>query len=126
MDSVQLSVSPAAGKFMRRMVRCSGAPGGGFRLQVTAGGCSGYSSSFSVEPAPLPGDVEVDVDGLRLFVTAESRALLEGATVDFADTALQSGLTVSHPRRTAGACASGGEAGPPAHATVSLASLKRR
>lgn len=126
MAALQLTVAPAAGQFMRRMVRCSGAPGGGFRLQVTAGGCSGTSSSFSVEPAPLAGDVEVAVDGLRLFVTADSRALLDGATVDFADTALQSGLTVSHPGRAAGACASGGPAGPPAHATVSLASLKRR
>lgn len=126
MGAVDLTVSPAAGKFMRRVVRFSGAPGGGFRLQVAAGGCSGYSSSFSVEPAPLPGDVEIDVAGLRLFITAESRPLLEGATVDFADTPLQSGLTVAHPDRPQGACSSGGEGAPPAHATVSLASLKRR
>ena len=37
-----LTVTPAAEKFMRRIVRFSGLPaGGGFRLVVSAGGCSG-------------------------------------------------------------------------------------
>jgi iron-sulfur cluster assembly accessory protein len=121
-----LTVLPAAEKFMRRMVRFSGHPGGGFRLRVTPGGCSGYSSEFSVEPAPLEGDAELGINGLRLFLPAESRLLLDGATVDFADTPLQSGLTFAHPNGSACGCATGGEASPPAEAAVALSSIKRR
>lgn len=121
-----LTVLPAAEKFMRRIVRFSEHPAGGFRLRVTPGGCSGYSSEFSVEAAPLEGDAELGVNGLRLFLPAESRLLLDGATVDFADTPLQSGLTFAHPGAGACGCATSGEASLPAQAAVALSSIKRR
>ena len=54
-----MTVTPAAEKFMRRMVRFSATPAGGFRLTVAPGGCSGYSSEFSVEAAPHSGDSEL-------------------------------------------------------------------
>jgi predicted Fe-Mo cluster-binding NifX family protein len=57
-----VTVNPAAEKFMRRMVRFSGAGRrAGFRLTVSAGGCSGYSSEFTVEAAPLAGDEVLSV-----------------------------------------------------------------
>ena len=46
-----VTVTPAAEKFIRRMVRFSEHPEGGFRLTVSAGGCSGYNSEFTVVPA---------------------------------------------------------------------------
>lgn len=122
----KVTLSPAAEKFMRRMVRFSEHPGGGFRLTVAPGGCSGYTSEFSVEPAPMEGDSELGVNGLRVFLPAQSRLLLDGVTVDFADTPLQSGLTFVNPNAAACGCSSAGEAAPPAQATVSLASIKRR
>lgn len=121
----QVTIGPAAEKFMRRMVRFSEHPAGGFRLQVTPGGCSGYSSVFSVEPAPLAGDSELSVNGLRLFLPAESRLLLDGVTVDFADTPMQSGLTFVNPNAAACGCATAEVGQPPAQATVSVASIKR-
>jgi iron-sulfur cluster assembly protein len=93
----QITVTPAAEKFIRRMVRFSETPAGGFKLSVAPGGCSGYSSEFSVEAAPAPGFSEVAVGGLRLFLNAESRLLLDGMTMDFAETPLQSGLVFSKP-----------------------------
>ena len=50
-----VTVTPAAAKFIRRMVKFSDHPAGGFRLSVTPGGCSGYSSEFTVQAAPLAG-----------------------------------------------------------------------
>ncbi len=122
----QVTVTPAAEKFMRRMVRFSEHPAGGFRLRVSPGGCSGYSSEFTVEAAPQAGDAEVAVNGLRLFLPAESRLLLDGVTVDFTETPLQSGLSFVNPHAAACGCSTAGEAQPPATATVSLASIKRR
>ncbi len=126
MLSPQVTVTPAAEKFMRRMVRFSSHPEGGFRLTVTPGGCSGYSSSFSVEPAPAGGDAELVVNGLRVFLPAESRLLLDGVTVDFSETPTQSGLSFINPNAAACGCSTADTAGPPAQATVSLASIKRR
>ena len=121
----QVTVTPAAEKFMRRMVRFSEHPAGGFRLTVAPGGCSGYTSEFSVEAGPRGGDAELAVNGLRLFLPAESRLLLDGVTVDFADTPLQSGLNFVNPNAAACGCATAGDAKPPAQASVSIASIKR-
>ena len=82
-----LTITPAAEKFIRRIVRFSGLPAGaGFRLLVSAGGCSGYNAEFSAESAPQPGEETLVVNDLRVFLPAESRLLLEGVTMDFADT----------------------------------------
>jgi iron-sulfur cluster assembly accessory protein len=127
MLSPRVTVTPAAEKFMRRMVRFSEHPGGGFRLSVAPGGCSGYTSEFSVEAVPRGGDAELVLTGVRVFLPAESRLLLDGVTVDFTDTPVQSGLTFTNPNAAASSCSSSGhDAGPPAEATVSLASIKRR
>jgi iron-sulfur cluster assembly accessory protein len=120
-----VTVLPAAEKFMRRMVRFSEHPNGGFRLSVSPGGCSGFASEFTVESAPKGGDSELTVNGLRVFLPAESRLLLDGVTVDFSDTPLQSGLTFVNPNAASCGCSSAGDSKPPAEATVSLSSIKR-
>jgi iron-sulfur cluster assembly accessory protein len=121
-----VTVTAAAEKFMRRMVRFSDHPGGGFRLSVAPGGCSGFASEFSVEAAPRGGDSELRFNELRLFLPAESRLLLDGVTVDFAETPTQSGFSFVNPNAAACGCSSAGtDARPPAQATVSLASIKR-
>jgi iron-sulfur cluster assembly accessory protein len=125
MSNPSIAVTSAAAKFMRTMVRFSNFPAGGFRLTVAPGGCSGHSSAFTVEAAPHAGDAEIAIDGLRLFLPAASQALLEGATVDFADTPLQSGLTFVTPNAAA-CCSSAGEARPPAQASVAVSTIRRR
>ena len=120
-----VTVTPAAEKFMRRMVRFSEHPAGGFRLSVAPGGCSGYTSEFTVESGPQKGDGELSVNGLRVFLPAESRLLLDGVTVDFAETPLQSGLSFINQNAETCGCSSAGPAKPPAQASVSLSSIKR-
>jgi iron-sulfur cluster assembly accessory protein len=108
------------------MVRFSDHPAGGFRLTVAPGGCSGYASEFSVEAVPAAGDAELAVNGLRMFLPAASRLLLDGVTIDFADTPTNSGLTFINPNQAACGCSSSGDAAaPPAVASVTLTSIKR-
>jgi iron-sulfur cluster assembly protein len=126
MGAPAFTVLPAAEQFMRRMLRLGGGPSAGFRLHVSAGGCSGYSSGFSVEAAPKEGDAVVDVNGLRVFLSAPSVPLLEGVTVDCVDSPMQSGLVFTRGDGAPCACGSVGGGHPPAEASVSLASLKRR
>ena len=104
---MELSLTPAAEKFVRRMIRFGGAgESAGFRLTVSAGGCSGLASEFTVEAAPLPNDAVVEVNGVKFFLPAESRLLLEGATIDFADTPTNSGLTFVTPNSPSCGCSS--------------------
>jgi iron-sulfur cluster assembly accessory protein len=96
---MNFQLTPAAQKFMRMMLRVDGAAGSGFRLAVSPGGCAGLSAEIGVLGAPLPGDAVVERDGIRLFLPAESRLLLDGVTIDFADTATQTGLVFHDPKQ---------------------------
>lgn len=120
-----LSLTPAAEKFIRRIVLYSGLPvGAGFRLLVSPGGCSGYSAEFSAEAQPQPGEQVLEVNGLRLFLPAESRLLLEGVTIDFVDTPTQSGLSFASPNQASCACSSSG-ASEPGVARIDVGSIGR-
>jgi iron-sulfur cluster assembly accessory protein len=107
-----VTVTPAAETFMRRMVRFGGrGEKAGFRLSVSPGGCSGLSSTFSVEAAPLAGDDVLTVNGLTIYLPAESRKLLAGVTIDFLDTRTESGLAFIDPKAEGCACSSGAPTG---------------
>jgi iron-sulfur cluster assembly protein len=99
--STSPAVTAAAEQFMRRMVRFGGA-GAGFRLVVSLGGCSGLGSEFSLESGPRPGDRVLEVNGLKIFLPAQSYELLDGVTIDFADTRIQTGLTFLHAKASGG------------------------
>lgn len=122
-------ITPKAESFIRRMIRFNGgAADSGFRLVVSPGGCSGYSSSFTVENAPLAGDAVLDNNGVKVFLPAESRVLLEGVTIDFADTPMATGLTFINPNAQACGCSSAGSSAdaPPPTASISIASIQRK
>jgi iron-sulfur cluster assembly accessory protein len=120
---MNLTITPGAQKFISRMIRFNGGgAAAGFRLQVTAGGCSGLASEFTVEAAPLAGDSVFESNGVKLFLPAESRLLLDGVTIDFADTPMNSGLSFINPNAAACGCSSSQPAGV---ASVAIASVTR-
>lgn len=123
---MNITITPKAEKFMRRIVRFGGGPvDSGFRLTVTAGGCSGLASEFSSEAAPKAGDVTLDWNGLKVFLPAESRLLLDGVTIDFVDSALESGLSFINPNAASCGCSSAESPSKPAQASVSIADIRR-
>jgi len=105
---MELKLTAAAEKFISRMVRFGGAgDNAGFRLSVSAGGCSGLASEFTVEAAALPGDAVVEVNTVKFFLPAESRLLLEGATIDFSESPTGGGLSfITATPSTCGSCGS--------------------
>jgi len=66
------------------------------------------------------------VGDLKVFLPAESRLMLDGVTIDFADTPTSSGLTFFNPN--AGACgcsSSSSSAQPPGVAKVDISAIRR-
>jgi iron-sulfur cluster assembly protein len=118
-------VTPAAEAFMRRMVRFNnGAGPAGLRLTVSAGGCTGFTTEFSIEAAPRPGDATLDVNGLQVFLAPESSTLLDGATIDFRDGAMAAGLSIINPNVSGCGCGSSGAGRGGRHATVSMLAIQ--
>jgi|SRR5271165_346737 len=123
---MELTITASAEKFIRRMLRFGGGAGHGFRIIVTAGGCSGLAGDFSVEAAPRKGDLEYERNGMKFFLPAASRLLLAGVTIDFADTPTQTGLVFHDPKTAGNSCGSATKAGPPGLSTIEVASIARR
>lgn len=122
---MEMTLTPAAEKFVRRMIRFGGAgEQAGFRLTVSAGGCSGLASEFTVEATPQPNDAVVEVNGVKFFLPAESRLLLQGATIDFSDTPTNSGLTfvTANPSSCGSGCSSSSSAGS-SMASIEISSI---
>jgi iron-sulfur cluster assembly protein len=121
-----VTLTPAATKFINRIVRFSGlGQSAGLRLSVTPGGCSGYASEFSPEAFPQTGEQLLEVGGVRLFLGAESRLLLNGLTIDFTETATQSGLSFIDPNQEACACSSAETAPKAAVTKIDISSIGR-
>lgn len=95
---MNFELTKAATRFIRMMTLADGGPDSGFRLAVSPGGCSGLDADIRVQAGPSEGDATVTVNGVKLFLPAESRLLLDGVTIDFADTPTQTGLVFRDPK----------------------------
>nr|WP_051116141.1 iron-sulfur cluster biosynthesis family protein [Methyloferula stellata] len=94
---MNLTITPAADKFVRRLLRFDGGPTSGLRLSVSPGGSSGLAAEFVIADSPAAGETTLDLNGLRFFLPAQSRLLLQGVTMDFQETATTSGFEFHDP-----------------------------
>jgi iron-sulfur cluster assembly protein len=73
---------------------------GGLRLGVLGGGCSGLSYQFKFAPEPRPRDHVFDFEDVKVFVDPKSMLFLDGMTLDWKDSLLQSGFVFENPHAT--------------------------
>jgi iron-sulfur cluster assembly protein len=93
-----LQISDNAAKVITRMLEKNGIAGGGLRIAIKAGGCSGYSYVFAWEAAPKPGDeVFEGPDGAKLFVDPRSHRLLDGTVLDYDTSLISRGFVFNNP-----------------------------
>src|SRR5262245_66666335 len=83
-------------------------PEAGLRIRVVPGGCSGFSYSMQIEDGPRQGDDIVEHEGLKVFVDMFSQQYLDGVQVDYVNSVMGSGFTISSPHSTgsSGCCSS--------------------
>lgn len=123
---MDMTITAAAEKFIRRMLRFGGGPASGFRIVVTTGGCSGLAGDFSIETTPKAGDAVHEYNGMKFFLPAESRRLLDGVTVDLADTPTQTGLVFHDPKAASCGCSTASKDALPGVSSVDIARIERR
>lgn len=73
------------------------AAGGGLRVAVEGGGCSGFSYQIDIAPGPDADDIVVERDGARLFVDPVSIAFLKGSEVDWVEELIGASFKVKNP-----------------------------
>lgn len=73
---------------------------GGLRLGVLGGGCSGLSYQFKFDSRPRPTDHVFEFNGVQVFVDPKSMVYLDGMTLDYKESLMQSGFAFENPHAT--------------------------
>jgi iron-sulfur cluster assembly protein len=73
---------------------------GGLRLGVLGGGCSGLSYQFKFAPEARSRDHVFEFEDVKVFIDPKSMLFLDGMTLDWKDSLLQSGFVFENPHAT--------------------------
>ena len=91
-------ISQNAANQIRKMLAKNGLEGGGLRIGLKAGGCSGYEYTFAWErEARATDQVFVGPDEARIFVDPKSYTLLKGTELDYDTSLVSKGFVFSNP-----------------------------
>ena len=79
-----IEISDSAARVITRQLARQAKDGGGLRIAVKAGGCSGFSYTFAWDTAAKDNDqVFEGADGAKVFIDPRSLKLLDGTVLDF-------------------------------------------
>ncbi len=95
-----VTLTPVASERVQRFVRQT--PGAlGLRFGVTRTGCSGWGHVADLARDERPGDTVFEQDGVKIYVDADSLALVDGTEIDFAKQGLGETFLFRNPNATA-------------------------
>src|SRR6266566_8180572 len=69
----------------------------GLRLGVLGGGCSGLSYQFKFDTKPRATDKVYEFDDVKIFIDPKSMVFLDGMTLDYKESLMQSGFEFNNP-----------------------------
>ncbi len=102
-----IEITEAAGKEIQRLITEQDIPeGGGLRLFVKGGGCSGMSYGMDVVQAPDEKDKVFEVHGVRIFVDPKSYMFLNGVVMNYSESLMGRGFVFENPNAK-GTCGCG-------------------
>lgn len=91
-----INVTAKAAARIRQLLQTHGVEGG-FRLGLVGGGCSGLAYKFKLEPEPRPSDHVFEYDGVKVFIDPKSYTYLDGLTLDYRESLMESGFVFENP-----------------------------
>jgi len=92
----QIYVTPKAIEMIRD-AQAKERASGGVRLGVLGGGCSGLSYQFKFDAKQRPTDHVFEFEDVKVFVDPKSILFLDGMTLDWKDSIIQSGFVFENP-----------------------------
>lgn len=97
-----IEITESASRVITKQLSKQQKPGGGLRIAVKAGGCSGFSYVFAFDAAAKETDeVFEGADGAKVFIDPRSLKLLDGTVLDFDEhNLLATSFTLKNPHAT--------------------------
>jgi iron-sulfur cluster assembly accessory protein len=93
---IQLTASAASA--LQSAISTATNPVKGLRIAVEAGGCSGHKYLMGLVAEGKPEDLQVESNGVQVFVDPSSATLLNGTTIDFVVGLDGSGFAFRNPQ----------------------------
>ena len=85
---------------IKRFQEESKAEGGGLRVAVVGGGCSGLSYKLDFQREATPGDKIFEIEGIRVFIDPKSFLYVKGLELDYSGGLNGTGFTFRNPNAT--------------------------
>lgn len=92
-----ISLTDLASEKVKQLVEAEGQPDLALRVAVRPGGCSGFQYEMFFDSDIADDDLQADFDGVKVVVDPASAPHLEGATLDYKDSLMESGFTINNP-----------------------------
>lgn len=94
--TLNFGVTGRAAERIAEIVAAEGRPAA-LRVEVLAGGCSGFQYRFELDEAPHPDDLVIEQGAAKVVVDPVSLDLLAGAELDYTDELMGSHFAVRNP-----------------------------
>jgi len=94
-----IEITDSAARIIARQLEKQHKAGGGLRIAVKAGGCSGFSYIFAWDDSAKESDqIFEGTNGAKVFVDARSLKMLDGTVLDFDEhNLLATSFTLKNP-----------------------------
>jgi len=103
-----ITISPMATTKLKELLSEEGSSGSSLRIIAIPSG-NGVQYTLALEDNPQKDDRLLDHDGVSIVIDSDSEPLLEGSEIDYVETLMRSGFTISNSNFPAGGgCGSGG------------------
>jgi iron-sulfur cluster insertion protein len=67
------------------------------RVFVQGGGCSGFQYGFTLDEDQAEDDWDIEANGVNVLVDSMSGGYLQGAVIDYKETAMGSNFSIENP-----------------------------
>jgi iron-sulfur cluster assembly accessory protein len=94
---LNLALTENASDKAKRLLASSTEPHVALRVAVRNGGCSGMRYELAFDGTRGQSDDELEFDGLKVWVDAESAPYLDGITIDFSNDLNDAGFKIQNP-----------------------------
>ena len=97
-----IEITESASRVINKQLQKQAKPGGGLRIAVKAGGCSGYSYTFAWDASAKDNDLVFEgADGAKIFIDKKSLLYLNGTVLDYDTSLISRGFVFNNPNAKA-------------------------
>jgi len=94
-------ITNAAATKLTSLLTRQGRAEGALRVAIIGGGCSGLQYKMDLVDGPVPRDIMIESQGVRIVIDPKSALFVSGSELDYSDDLQKGGFKVTNPNAVA-------------------------